>query len=124
MGVLLSPLAVDERQEIHLEPSGNVAAIDDDVLVIYHASHSYVAGDRASLRLPRFSPVVRDVEVHIMGSVLAKGGEKGAILFGDKGGTECQRWYLLCYARWSGKLSLLPGASGIVGDVQLCLEIR
>src|SRR5579859_2946968 len=123
MGVLLSPLAVDERQEIHLEPASNVAAIDYDVLVIYNASHSYIAWDRASLHLPRFTPVVRDVKVHILSGVLAKGGEKRAILFGDKGGTECQRRYLLCYARWPGKLSLLPGTSSIVGDVQECLEI-
>ena len=124
MGALLSPLAVDERQEIHLEPSSNATTINYDVLVIYHASHSYIARDRTSLHLPRFSPVVRDVEVHAMGGVLAKGGEKGAIFFGDKGGAECQRRYLLCYARWPGKLSWLPGASSIVGDVQSCLEIR
>ncbi len=76
MGALLSPLAVDERQEIHLESSSNGAASDEDVLVICHASHSYRARDRASLHLPRCSPVVRDVEVHVLGEVpRAKGGE-------------------------------------------------
>src|SRR5713101_4309160 len=124
MGALLSPLAVDERQEIHLEPSSNGAAVNDDVLVIYHASHSYIARDRASLHLPRFSPVVRDVEVHVMGGVLAKGGEKGAIFFGDKGGAECVRRHRSRYSRWCGKLSLLPGTSSVVGHVKRCLGMQ
>src|SRR5258708_34441030 len=102
MGALLSPLAVDERQEIHLEPSSNGAAIGYDLLVIYHASHSYITRDRASLHLPRFSPVVRDVEGHVMGGIRAKGGEKGATFFGAKGGAQRQRQDILAYATWHG----------------------
>ena len=59
-----------------------------------------------------------------MGGILAKGGEDGAIFFGDKGGAECQRGHLIAYSRWFGKLSLLPGASSIVGDVKRHLGIH
>src|SRR5579859_236160 len=66
---------------------------------------------------------MRDIEVHIMGGVLTKGGEDGAVLFGDKGGAKGQRGHVSSDACWSGKLSRLPGVSSVMSDVQHCLNI-
>ncbi len=59
-----------------------------------------------------------------MGGVLAKGGEEGPVFFGEKGGAECVRRYRIGYSRWCGKLSLLPGASSVVGDVKRYLGMQ
>ena len=59
-----------------------------------------------------------------MGGVLTKGSEEGTVFFGEKGGAECPRRHLSGYSRWCGKLSLLPGASSVVGDVKRYLGMQ